>query len=71
MPLRYISRLNFYRSSDRISQLALSKALGVSRQTLSALESGKTQPTLLIAHKIAAYFAIPIEDIFSFKDLKS
>lgn len=71
MPLRYISRLNFYRSSEGVSQLALSKALGISRQTLSALEFGKTQPTLLVAHKIATYFAVPIEDIFTFKELDS
>lgn len=70
MPLRYISRLNFYRCSDGISQRKLSQTLKISRQALSALESAKTKPTLLVAHKIAAYFGVTIEDVFTFKDLK-
>lgn len=69
MDFLYISRLKFYRCSDGISQLELSKILRITRQTVVLLESGKTRPTLLIAHTIAKYFAVPIEDIFTFKDL--
>lgn len=46
------------------SQQELADALGVSRQTVHALESGKYDPSLPLAFRIAKVFARPIEDIF-------
>ncbi len=65
----FVSFLRMLRLTSGLSQDALSKDLGISRQTLSSLESAKSQPTLLLAYKISEYFHRPIERIFFFKDL--
>ena len=46
------------------SQSDLADRLGVSRQTVNALERGKYDPSLPLAFKIAALFALRIEDVF-------
>ena len=46
------------------SQADLAERLGVSRQTINALERGKYDPSLPLAFKIAALFALRIEDVF-------
>ena len=46
------------------SQGDLAKALGVSRQTVNALEKGRYDPSLPLAFRIARLFGQPIEDIF-------
>ena len=48
----------------RLSQAALADLLGVSRQTINAVETGKYDPSLPLAFKIAALFERRIEDIF-------
>jgi len=52
------------RTDLRWSQAELGKALGVSRQTVIALENGKYDPSLPLAFKIAATFEKRIEEIF-------
>ena len=52
------------RSERGISQAALSEAVGVSRQTINAIETGKYLPSLPLAFELARYFDAPIEDIF-------
>ena len=47
-----------------LSQGALAEALGVSRQTINAIETGKYDPSLPLAFTIAAHFRLRIEDIF-------
>jgi putative transcriptional regulator len=47
------------------SQGALAEHLGVSRQTVNALETGKYDPSLPLAFRIARLFAQPIEAIFT------
>ncbi len=47
------------------SQGALAQELGVSRQTVNALEKGRYDPSLPLAFKIARLFALPIEEIFT------
>jgi putative transcriptional regulator len=46
------------------SQGELAERLGVSRQTVNALETGKYDPSLPLAFKIAALFQMPIEELF-------
>ena len=46
------------------SQADLAERLGVSRQTINALERGKYDPSLPLAFKIATLFALRIEDVF-------
>lgn len=47
------------------SQAHLAEVLGVSRQTVNALETGRYDPSLPLAFRIAACFALPIEQIFA------
>lgn len=58
------SRMKVLRAEHDLSQAALAKALGVSRQTINAIETGKYDPSLVLAFKIAHYFEQPIESIF-------
>lgn len=52
----------------RMSQLALADALGVSRQTIIAIESGRYVPSLDLALRIACHFQLPVEAIFTLID---
>ena len=57
--------LRVLRAEKRWSQADVADRLGVSRQTVNAVESGKSDPTLLLAFRIAQLFEKPIEDIFT------
>ena len=50
-----------------INQDALARALQVSRQTISAIENGRYNPSLDLAFAIAAYFGLRIEEIFIYE----
>jgi putative transcriptional regulator len=58
------NRLRVLRAERGWSQADLAEHLGVSRQTVNALETGKYDPSLPLAFKIARLFASPIETIF-------
>ncbi len=58
------NRLRVLRAERGWSQADLADRLGVSRQTINALETGKYDPSLVLAFKIARLFGQPIEDIF-------
>jgi putative transcriptional regulator len=58
------NRLKVLRAERDWSQSDLADALDVSRQTINALETGKYDPSLPLAFKIASLFALPIEAIF-------
>ncbi|SFU54348.1 helix-turn-helix transcriptional regulator [Alicyclobacillus macrosporangiidus] len=58
------NRIRELRQERSWSQQALAEALGVSRQTVHALESGKYDPSLPLAFRIAKVFGLRIEDIF-------
>lgn len=53
------------RSEQGWTQVKLAERLGVSRQTVNALESGRYDPSLPLAFRIAEVFSLPIERIFS------
>lgn len=57
--------LKVLRAERNWSQADLADALGVSRQTVNALETGRYDPSLPLAFKIARVFEQPIESIFS------
>lgn len=59
------NRLKVLRAERNWSQADLAEALGVSRQTVNALETGRYDPSLPLAFKIARTFGQPIESIFS------
>ncbi|MHC3128244.1 Cro/Cl family transcriptional regulator [Brevundimonas sp. GN22] len=58
------NRLKVLRAERDWSQAHLAQELGVSRQTVNALETGKYDPSLPLAFKIARLFEMRIEDIF-------
>lgn len=58
------SRLKILRAERDWSQAQLAEALGVSRQTINAIETGKYDPSLPLAFKMAKLFESSIEDIF-------
>ncbi|HMB96944.1 MAG TPA: helix-turn-helix transcriptional regulator [Balneolaceae bacterium] len=58
------NRLKVLRAEYNFTQADLAKKLDVSRQTVHAIESGKYDPSLPLAFKIARLFEQPIEEIF-------
>ena len=56
------------RTSRELSQAALAEAMGVSRQTINSIETGKYLPSLPLAFTLAAYFDIAIEELFHEED---
>ena len=56
------------RKERGMTQQQLAAALGVSRQTIISLESGKYNPSIPLAHAIARLFGTQIEDIFLFEE---
>jgi len=49
---------------NEISQQALANAVGVTRLTIHSIETGKFNPSTLLALKIAHFFSAPVEDLF-------
>ena len=62
------NRIEEIRKAGGIRQEDFAKALGVSRQTISSLETGRYNPSIQLAYKIAKYFNLSIEDIFLFDE---
>lgn len=62
------SRIAELRKAKRITQEELADAVGVTRQTIISLENGRYNASLLLAHKLARYFHMGIEDIFLFDE---
>lgn len=58
------NRLKVLRAERDWSQQDLAEALGVSRQSVNAIETGKYDPSLPLAFRIADLFKMPIEAIF-------
>lgn len=61
---RMRNRLRVLRAEREWSQAELADRLGVSRQTVNALETGKYDPSLPLAFRLARTFGLKIEDIF-------
>ena len=59
-----IRRLRF--NANELTQQNLADAVGVSRQTIVAIEKEKYSPSLELAFRIAHYFKTPLEEVFSF-----
>ena len=63
------NRIEQIRKDRGIRQEEFAKAMGVSRQTISSLENGRYNPSILLAYKIAKYFDMTIEDVFVFEEV--
>ena len=58
------------RKERKLSQEELGSAVGVTRQTITSIETGKYVASLPLAYKIAHYFGRAIEDVFDFTNLE-
>ncbi|PTS77145.1 transcriptional regulator [Sphingomonas sp. HMWF008] len=65
------NRIALFRAERGISRRALADAVGVNPQTIGYLERGDYNPSLELAMKIAAYFDVTIEHLFSFTPFES
>lgn len=69
-PETVINNVSQFRSDAKVTQEDLAQAIGVTRQTVIAIEKGNYTPSTLLALKIARFFKTPLESIFSLKDEK-
>lgn len=60
------TKIQELRKTKKITQNELADAVNVTRQTIISLENGKYNASLILAHKIAQFFGVPIEEIFIF-----
>ena len=60
--------IKMLRARDNLTQADLAKQVGVRRETISFVENGEYNPSLLLAVRIARVFDMPIEEIFLFED---
>lgn len=62
------NKLEAIRKQHGITQEELADAMEVSRQTISSLEKGRYNPSILLAFKLSRYFHMAIEDIFIYEE---
>ncbi len=62
------NKIEYIRKEKGIRQEDFAKAMGVSRQTISSLENGRYNPSIILAYKIAKYFDMTIEEVFLFEE---
>ena len=62
------NKIEELRRARGVRQEELARAMGVSRQTISSLENGRYNPSIMLAHKIARYFGMAIEEVFVFEE---
>ena len=62
------NRIEEIRRTRGIRQEEFARAMGVSRQTISSLETGRYNPSIFLAYKIARFFDLTIEDVFLFEE---
>jgi len=61
-----IRQLRF--TAQEMTQAELARRVGVTRQTVLAIEQGKYSPSLEVAFRIAAVFNVPLEQVFQYPD---
>ena len=64
------NNLHTYRTKKGLTQEELGQNIGVTRQTVIAIEKGNYTPSVLLAIKIAKYFNVMVEDIFTVENGK-
>ncbi len=63
---RIFNRVYEYRKAKNVTQEQFAEAIGVSRQTVIAIEKGNYIPSLLLGLKIARFFKKKVEEVFSY-----
>lgn len=64
------NRIRVLREQDGITQKQLGEKVGVSRQAINAVETGKFDPSIWLAYDIAQLFNLTIEEVFNFREGK-
>lgn len=62
------NKIEQIRREKNIRQEEFARLMGVSRQTISSLETGRYNPSIFLAHKIAEFFGTTIEEVFIFEE---
>ncbi len=62
------NKLEEIRKLRGLKQEELADAMGVSRQTISSLENGRYNPSVILAIRLARYFGMRVEDIFIYEE---
>lgn len=60
------TKIQEFRKAKKVTQSELADAVDVTRQTIISLENGKYKASLILAHKIAQFFGVSIEEMFIF-----
>ena len=60
------NRVREHRDAHKLTQKELGEKVGVSRQAINAIETGKFDPSIWLAHDLAQYFETSIEELFLF-----
>ena len=63
---RITNQIRTLRAESSITQQQLADRIGVTRQTVNAIEGDKYSPSLEVAFRIAAVFAVPLESVFQY-----
>lgn len=58
------NKIRIYRAIKEVTQSELAKIIGVSRQTISAIEKNRYVPSTVLALKLAKYFEVHVEEVF-------
>ena len=67
-PTRVTNSIRAVRESAGMTQAELARRIGVTRQTLIAIEQGRYSPTLELAFQISRVFGVALEDLFQYPD---
>jgi len=62
------NRLRVYRTMTNLTQGELAEKLGITRQTVIAIEKERYDPSLELAFKLSKFFRVSIEDIFQYDE---
>ena len=62
------NKIKVFRAMHDLTQEGLANELGVTRQTVLAIEKGKYDPSLELAFRIARYFGVTVEDVFLYDE---
>jgi putative transcriptional regulator len=65
-PTKVTNSIRALREAAGLTQVELSRRIGVTRQTLIAIEQGKYSPTLELAFQIARVFGVSLDDVFQY-----
>ena len=67
-PTRVTNSIRAVREAAGLTQAELAKRIGVTRQTLIAIEQGRYSPTLELAFQISRVFGVSLDDVFQYPD---